>query len=128
VRVCHAQGPAFVEGHHWDVSVEYCKAGEQDILCRIRVENASTDRTEEIHVLPHMFFRNNWSWGYAVPKPSMRQVGVGAAVEACVCINVRLLITMRVWCRRAARASRQTSRIWARCSTGRERALGRPVR
>ena len=32
----------------------------------------------EIHVLPQLFFRNTWSWGYDVPKPSLDGHGASA--------------------------------------------------
>ena len=53
-----------------------CKVTEQDILCRIVAENCSKDRPETLHILPHLLFRNNWSWGYGVPKPKLYKVSV----------------------------------------------------
>ena len=70
-----ATGPAaLAKWHFWDVVVEWAKAGEQDICCLITVTNRSRDRTETIHVLPHLTFRNCWSWGYDYRRPAVVEV------------------------------------------------------
>ena len=53
----------FADDHYFDVEVEYAKAECEDILVRIRVHNRST-LTKACHVLPTIWFRNTWSWGY----------------------------------------------------------------
>ena len=69
----------FAQGY-WDVFVEYAKPFQDDILVKVTVHNRS-ESTQELTVLPTLWFRNTWSWGYEkgpmldVPgKPSMRQV------------------------------------------------------
>lgn len=70
-----ATGPgALAKWRFWDVVVEWAKAGEQDICCLITVTNRSRDRTETIHVLPHLSFRNCWSWGYDYRRPAVAEV------------------------------------------------------
>ncbi len=68
---------------YFDVFVEYAKANEEDILVRLTAINRGPDHAE-LHLLPTLWFRNTWSWGYAdgplgdVPgRPQMRQVGEG---------------------------------------------------
>ncbi|MBI3360597.1 MAG: glucosidase [Chloroflexi bacterium] len=51
----------FGESRYFDVFVEYAKADQEDILCRITVVNRGPDPAE-IHVLPHLWYRNTWSW------------------------------------------------------------------
>lgn len=47
---------------YFDVFVEYAKADDSDILVRITVENRA-DQPAVLHVLPTVWFRNNWGWG-----------------------------------------------------------------
>ncbi|TMF37102.1 MAG: glucosidase [Chloroflexi bacterium] len=47
---------------YWEITADYAKAAEDDILIRIMVHNAGPDR-EEIDVLPTLWFRNTWAWG-----------------------------------------------------------------
>ncbi len=62
----------FDDNRYWVVTVDYAKAGPRDLLMNITVENAGPDEAT-LHVLPTLWFRNTWSWGYADhPKPSMR--------------------------------------------------------
>jgi len=46
---------------YWDVTVEYAKAGSDDILIRITITNRGPDAA--LHVLPTLWLRNTWSWG-----------------------------------------------------------------
>lgn len=64
---------AFNENRYFDVFIEYAKADEDDILCRISVINRGPDAAP-IHVLPHLWFRNTWSWGYDRPKPEFEAI------------------------------------------------------
>ena len=52
----------FDEGRYFDVFVEYAKAGPEDLCIRIEVFNRGPEDAA-IHVLPHLWFRNTWSWG-----------------------------------------------------------------
>ena len=62
------------KGHMWMCDIEYAKASEGDICARITVTNPSEDRTERIHVLPSLWFRNTWSWGWDSRIPEVREV------------------------------------------------------
>ena len=61
---------AFDQDRYWDVVIEYAKAGPTDILLQITLHNRGPEAAE-IHVLPQLFFRNTWSWGYETLKPSL---------------------------------------------------------
>jgi hypothetical protein len=70
----------FSDNRYFDVVVEYAKADQEDILVRITVVNRGPDPAD-CHLLPTLWFRNTWSWGYEagpmgdVPgKPKLRQV------------------------------------------------------
>src|SRR4051794_36165596 len=50
-----------------DVTVEYAKAGPDDVVMRIRVQNMSAFPAV-VHLLPTLWFRNTWSWGPGGPR------------------------------------------------------------
>jgi hypothetical protein len=67
----------FKDDRYVDVFVEYAKAGPDDILVRITAANRGPD-TAELHLLPTIWFRNDWSqWiaesNRATKKPSLIQ-------------------------------------------------------
>jgi hypothetical protein len=51
----------FADGRYFDVSIEYAKAGANDLLMRITVDNAANEAAT-IHLLPQLWARNTWSW------------------------------------------------------------------
>jgi len=53
----------FDQNEYFDIFIEYCKSDINDILVRVKVCNRS-DRDAPIVVLPTMWYRNNWKWGY----------------------------------------------------------------
>jgi len=63
----------FEQGRYFDVTMEYAKAGQEDILCRITALNQGPDPAL-LHILPHIWARNTWSWGYSEERPSLRAV------------------------------------------------------
>ncbi|HWD99579.1 MAG TPA: hypothetical protein VG345_11095, partial [Bryobacteraceae bacterium] len=64
----------FSESRYFDVQVEYAKAGPNDILIRIRIDNRGPEPWL-LHALPTIWFRNTWSWGRTGegywPRPSI---------------------------------------------------------
>src|ERR1700761_5129070 len=69
----------FAENRYFDVFVEYAKAAPDDILIRITVANRGPEEAP-LHILPTIWFRNRWSWGYHTERPTLRQSGP-AAIE-----------------------------------------------
>ena len=51
----------FDDDRYFDVFVEYAKAGADDILVRITAVNRGPDAAP-LHLLPTLWFRNDWSW------------------------------------------------------------------
>lgn len=92
------------------------QAGENDIMCAITAVNRSQDRTAPLVILPHLFFRNTWSWGYpGSTRPGMKQVGSAARpTRAAQCELLTLLACGR---RRARGRWSLTSGTWAACTT-----------
>ncbi|MBM3264942.1 MAG: glucosidase [candidate division Zixibacteria bacterium] len=62
----------FEDDRYFDVFTEYAKIGPEDLLMRVTVWNRGPEEAT-IHVLPHVWFRNTWSWGLTDWKPSLRQ-------------------------------------------------------
>ncbi|MFD1817292.1 Glycosyl hydrolase family 63 C-terminal domain-containing protein [Pseudarcicella hirudinis] len=53
----------FDEDEYFDISMEYSKVDEQDILIKITAHNRS-DKDAPLTLLPTVWFRNTWCWGY----------------------------------------------------------------
>ena len=66
----------FADDRYFDVFVEYAKADPEDVLARITVFNRGPEPAR-LRVLPTLWFRNTWSWGGPVEKPSLSQAAPG---------------------------------------------------
>jgi len=62
----------FDEDRYFDVFVEYAKADIEDILIKITVTNRGPEAAN-LRVLPTTWFRNTWSWGNRVRRPTLHQ-------------------------------------------------------
>ncbi|HEX3094083.1 MAG TPA: glucosidase [Candidatus Angelobacter sp.] len=76
----------FNDNRYFDVFVEYAKDGPEDILVRITAANRGPDAAE-LHVLPTLWFRNDWSqWiaesNRAAEKPALKQIDAAAGTSA----------------------------------------------
>jgi hypothetical protein len=60
----------FDEDRYFDVFVEYAKAGVDDILMLITAHNRGTEDAP-LHLLPQLWFRNTWAWGYDPARPQL---------------------------------------------------------
>jgi hypothetical protein len=56
---------------YWDVDVVYAKAGPETVNIRITAHNRGSDEAV-LHLLPTLWFRNTWSWGDTVARPTIR--------------------------------------------------------
>src|SRR5262249_50507179 len=70
----------FGDDRYFDVTVEYAKAGPEDVVIRIAATNRGPDPAP-IHLLPTLWFRNTWAWGRDSRRPEVRaaQDGIPAA-------------------------------------------------
>lgn len=59
---------AFDENRYFDVFIEYSKISPDDVFMRVNAENRGPSPAP-IHILPQIWFRNDWSWETGVPKP-----------------------------------------------------------
>jgi hypothetical protein len=76
----------FKDDRYFDVFVEYAKDVPEDLLVRITAANRGPEAAE-LHVLPTLWFRNNWSsWiaqsNRASEKPNLKQIEAAAGTSA----------------------------------------------
>ncbi|PWU25071.1 MAG: glucosidase, partial [Candidatus Rokuibacteriota bacterium] len=63
----------FDDDRYFDIFVEYGKASAEDICIRIEAVNRGPEPAP-LHLLPHLWFRNTWSWGSRPSaEPSIRR-------------------------------------------------------
>ncbi|MEM8857174.1 MAG: glucosidase [Chloroflexota bacterium] len=74
----------FDDNRYFDIFVEYAKAAENDLLIKITAHNRA-DEAAVLHILPTLWFRNTWSWGYAdgpmhdvIGKPKLKATKDGS--------------------------------------------------
>jgi hypothetical protein len=60
----------FDDNNYFDVTIEYAKHTPDDIFMRVTLENRS-DQVASLHVLPHLWARNTWSWGDTTERPAL---------------------------------------------------------
>ena len=65
---------AFEGGRYFDVEIEYAKASPGDMLMRVTAHNRGPDPAP-LHILPHVWFRNTWSWVLDDIPPELRLDG-----------------------------------------------------
>jgi hypothetical protein len=66
----------FAENRYFDVFIEYAKAGPDDLLIQITAHNRGPEAAP-LHLLPQVWFRNTWAWGYEDYRPIMRTPHAG---------------------------------------------------
>jgi len=73
----------FEGDRYFDVFVEYAKAGPEDVLVQITAANRGPEAAE-LHLLPTLWFRNDWSSWISKPaeKPLLKQVDGPAGARA----------------------------------------------
>jgi hypothetical protein len=75
----------FAENRYFDIFVEYAKADVEDILIRITAVNRGPDAAA-LQILPSLWFRNTWSWGKDLRRPTVRK---GTCVPGSVCAELQ---------------------------------------
>lgn len=64
---------SFKENAYFDCFIEYAKADIDDILMKITVVNRGKHKAE-IHVLPHLWYRNFWKHNKRYNRPNMKTI------------------------------------------------------
>ena len=67
----------FDDDRYFDIEVEYAKNTAEDLAIRVRIHNRGPEAAP-LHVLPHLWFRNTWSWGDTpLPEPGIIRGSAG---------------------------------------------------
>ena len=87
----------FDDNRYFDIFVEYAKKEENDIFIKITATNRSK-KEAPLTVLPTLWFRNTWSWGYEEfdKKPILSGIA-NSQIE----VNHRLFERMKLYCHEA---------------------------
>ena len=80
---------AFNECRYFDVFVEYAKQSPEDILIQITVHNRGPEAAE-LHVLPTLWFRNQWSWQAKAARPILQQVAAPPGQRIVKAVDAKL--------------------------------------
>ncbi len=64
----------FSDDRYFDIFIEYAKNGPGDILIKITAHNRG-HKSAELHIIPQLWFRNTWAWGYDDDKPYLTETG-----------------------------------------------------
>jgi hypothetical protein len=70
----------FDDDRYWEVTVDYAKAGPDDLCMRVKVRNAGPEAAT-VHVLPTLWLRNTWSWDPASARPEIREDDGGLVAQ-----------------------------------------------
>ena len=66
----------FDDDRYWVVEVTHAKSDPHDLLMEVSVTNAGPEAAT-LHVLPHLWFRNTWSWDVDAHRPGLQAAGPG---------------------------------------------------
>ena len=66
----------FEGDRYFDVFVEYAKNTPEDVLIQVTIVNHASE-AKELHLAPHLSFRNTWSWDVGSKKPSLQGIFEG---------------------------------------------------
>ena len=81
----------FEENRYFDIFIEYAKQDVNDILVRATIINRGPAQAT-LHLMPTIWFRNTWIWGYGAPRPELSRSGTDTIV-----INEQTLGEFKLW-------------------------------
>ncbi len=85
---------AFTDNRYWDITAEYAKAAPDDVLIQITASNRGPD-TATLEILPTLWFRNTWAWGWETNKGTLKAETGGSPV---VTVSHDQIGVMRLLC------------------------------
>ncbi len=120
----------FDEGRYFDVCIDYAKQSPEDLLIKVRVINRGPD-TAPLTLLPTLWLRNTWSWGYPGEVRGTIGLDPDAAIApgadpqtgpAVICRTVPHLGAYRLTCREPGRwlftdNETNSQRLWGVANT-----------
>ncbi len=82
----------FDQSRYFDVFVEYAKADVNDLLICITAVNRGPEAAP-LHIIPTVWFRNRWSWGY----PNRKRPKLEAAAPGTIVLDEEKLGKYTLW-------------------------------
>jgi hypothetical protein len=79
----------FDENRYFDVFVEYAKQSPDDVLIEITIHNRGPEAAE-LHILPTLWFRNQWSWQGAADRPLLERLAAKPGQSAVKAVDAKL--------------------------------------
>jgi hypothetical protein len=79
----------FDQNRYFDVFVEYAKESPEDILIQISIHNRGADPAE-LHVLPTLWFRNQWSWLATADRPMLQELARTKTLNVVKSVDAKL--------------------------------------
>ena len=80
----------FQNNEYFDIFIEYAKADHDDFLIRVTAINRSKVKAPLV-ILPTVWYRNNWNWGYGTYKPNLKSVKNGTIEIENDCLKLKRL-------------------------------------
>lgn len=71
----------FDDNNYFDLFIEYAKIAHDDFAIRVTAVNRSRNKAPLV-ILPTLWYRNNWSWGYGTYEPLLRSSSKGT-IDIC---------------------------------------------
>ena len=106
----------FDQDNYFDIEIEYVKADENDILIKVTAHNRSA-KAAPLTLLPTIWFRNTWSWGYEQYNARPMLNGIANSL---VEVNHKQLGKYKLYCEGADEL------LFCENETNTERLYGRP--
>jgi hypothetical protein len=106
----------FDNNEYFDIFIEYAKADENDILIKITAHNRHK-KAAPLTILPTLWFRNTWSWGYDAYKKSPMMTGIA---KSQIEVNHQLLGKYKLYVEGADEL------LFCENETNMERVFGKP--
>ncbi|MBW8361530.1 MAG: glucosidase [Kaistella sp.] len=66
----------FNNNAYFDIFIEYAKINHDDFLIRVTAVNRSSTKAPLV-ILPTVWYRNNWTWGYGAYEPQLKTSSSG---------------------------------------------------
>ncbi len=81
----------FAEDRYFDVTIEYAKADPTDLLIRLSATNHGPEAAP-LHLLPTLWFRNTWAWGYDDRRPVLSAIDLNEQGQAATAASSNALL------------------------------------